>query len=757
MNVADRNRNMQEAIKNSKIQPNIKEVRRGSSARIQRIKGKTYDFKTKNKSFLKLARDLKTLGVHNFYFMLELNDISLINVDPFAVDEHGHTLLSKDQIMRIMAECAVNPWYFLREISRIPDQGGTSIPYLANRGNIAQAWCIYHGIDSWLSLPRQRGKTQSALAFQVWMYIFGTTNSTFIQVNKDGDNAKENLRRMNTQINLLPEYLQCKSIPLEDGKVVKAKENATLLGNPINNNKVITKSKATSYETALSLARGLTAPILHFDESEFTNHIKTIVSNSVSTYATAAANAKRNHAMYARIFTSTPGDLDTAPGVEAQEILDKTAKWTERLYDMNQDEIEDWLSKQGEDFNGILYIEYSYKQLGLTNEWFKEISAMIGDILTVRREILLQRLHGSSLSPYPQEDMDYIASTIREPIEQIPVLDYYYIDVYTKLNPKIPYLIGVDCSTGTTSDNNAFTILDPYKMEPVAEFQCNFIGETMYERVLLEVHDMLPRAVFCIERNSMGDGIIDHLLHSKMAGRLYFDKNRDLQAETMQHNESVESLLKKEAKNKTYYGVYTSGSSRDTMFAILGDHVARFKDKFITKRIIEDLTRLIRKPTGRIEAGPGFHDDSIMSYLIALYVYKHGNNLLHFGINKDELLPEDENKGLTLSPEEIDPSLVDPSLINAVKDMAKKESMTMKENDWDAMLAQAIEKSQKETYKLHKSGMIDNTIFDDTPAGTVDDWNGGGSIPMSFFTQINSMNNMSQNGYQPPVDPWSVL
>ena len=41
-------------------------------------------------------------------------------------------------------------------------------------------------------------------------------------------------------------------------------------------------------------------------EPEFTNHIKTIVANSVSTFETAASNAKRNHAMYARIFTCTP-------------------------------------------------------------------------------------------------------------------------------------------------------------------------------------------------------------------------------------------------------------------------------------------------------------------------------------------------------------------------------------------------------------------------------------------------------------------
>ena len=135
------------------------------------------------------------------------------------------------------------------------------------------------------------------------MYLFGTTNSQFIFINKDGDNAKQNLKRMLDQIQLLPVYMRCESIIDDEGKRTKAKQNATELGNPINNNSVIIKSKATSYDAALSIARGLTAPILHFDEPEFTNHIKTIVANSVSTFETAAANAKRNNAMYGRIFT----------------------------------------------------------------------------------------------------------------------------------------------------------------------------------------------------------------------------------------------------------------------------------------------------------------------------------------------------------------------------------------------------------------------------------------------------------------------
>ena len=71
---------------------------------------------------------------------------------------------------------------------------------------------------------------------------------------------------------------------------------------------------------ALSLARGLTSPIQHFDEPEFTNHIDTIVSNSYSTFEQAAKNSKDNGGMYGRIFTCTPGDLDTSQGQAAKPV-----------------------------------------------------------------------------------------------------------------------------------------------------------------------------------------------------------------------------------------------------------------------------------------------------------------------------------------------------------------------------------------------------------------------------------------------------
>ena len=276
--------------------------------RIIKINGKFYDTQTPNKSFLQVARDLKERGIKNWYFMLEIRDPYVIGIDPYQCDENGNSTLSRDQISRLMTEISRNMWFYLREVCRIPESGasGGGVQYKANRGNIAQAWCIWKGLDSWLCLRRQKGKTMSALAFEAWMYLFGTTNSQFIFINKDGDNAKTNLRRLGDQIGLLPEYLRFESYTDEDGKTIKASKNATMMRHPVNGNSIIIKPKATSYDSALSIARGLTAPVLHFDEPEFTNHIKTIVENSVSTYETAASRAKANNAMYGRIFTCTP-------------------------------------------------------------------------------------------------------------------------------------------------------------------------------------------------------------------------------------------------------------------------------------------------------------------------------------------------------------------------------------------------------------------------------------------------------------------
>ena len=84
------------------------------------IDGKFYDFDPKNNpSFLQTAAELKALGIKNYYFMLEIKDPRVLNINPFKPK------LTVDEIKIMMTECVLNIWYFIRCIARIRSQAGT--------------------------------------------------------------------------------------------------------------------------------------------------------------------------------------------------------------------------------------------------------------------------------------------------------------------------------------------------------------------------------------------------------------------------------------------------------------------------------------------------------------------------------------------------------------------------------------------------------------------------------------------------------
>lgn len=718
-------------------------------ARIMVIKNKFYDTGTSNYSFLQVAKDLKTAGVKEWYFMLEIRDPTLVAVDPYKEDEDGHTKCTKDEIDRITLECINNPWYYLREICRIVAAGAPrGIPYAANKGNIAQAWCFIHGIDSWLCLTRQKGKTKSALGIQNWGYSFGTNSSTFIFVNKDGENSKTNLDDFKVMISYLPEYLRYESIITEDGKVEKGRDSATTFTHVVTKNKIKLKGRASGHSAALSLARGLSAPIIHFDEVEFCPYIDVIVQNSVSTYEQSAAASRAAGTLYGRIFTSTPGDIDTPEGKAAEELLAKTVKWREDFYNMDPDKVRNILFGGNGDIDdpnfqyddshiGVAYIEYSYREIGLTEKWFHETAAKIGNKLVVRREILLQRLRGSSNSPYDRDDIDAIIDLAKKPIGCITVGEFYTLDIYTELDRDRIYIMSIDCSTGSGGDNNAITIIDPYTEEPCAEFESNYIGEPAFYRVIQEiVMKYIPKAIVCIERNHVGDAIIAFLLESPIAGRLYFDKYKEVAEENMKKLETKESMLKAQAKMKTYYGVFTEGRSREAMFSILADRIKTHKEKFITQNITRDISKLIQKGN-KILAMPPWHDDSVMSYNIGMYVLKYGNNLSIFGFERGDVAGETlkEHQGL-LSPETIDVNSVSDSVRQFVEVEQRRSETSVDYND---ILRNAMERAQRQSKAFASHNITTNTPYNYTPNGSFyDDFDEAGEDVLDFLREVDS-------------------
>lgn len=385
-------------------------------------------------------------------------------------------------------------------------------------------------------------------------------------------------------------------------------------------------------------------------------------------------------------------------------------------------------------------MEYNYHQLGLTEAWFRERADKIGDPLTVRREILLQRLQGSSQSPYPREEVEAIVELVHKPIRDIFLQDYFPMYLYEELDPRIPYLVGVDNATGSLKDNNAFTVINPYTLRVVAEFESNFSGPKKWEDILIElVTKYIPRAILCIERNHVGAGILDHLCYSPIANNIYFDDKKDLVEGAMVENETTESILKKQASERSFYGVWTGPQSRPEMFTILADHIYNHKDKFIGEFLVRDITRLIQKPNGKIEAGPKFHDDSVMSYLIAMYVYYHGNNLMLFGVDKGKALSEQVKNDIFRN--DVQRSVETTDLPEEIKNIFRRQEEKKRNTEnYEEILRKAIMESQQETIRLEQSTVNQDSIYTATPESVYmgTDYGSQGSIPFSFFREINS-------------------
>ena len=163
------------------------------------------DTHTTNRSFKRMYKVLKTLGIKNNKFFLRLYDASLQDVNP-----RDEANLTKEQKLRIIAECKRNPWYFFREVVVLNVAGGKK-KYELHRGNLALTWCMLNNYNSITLLPRQHGKTVSTVCGYVWLYLFGTENSNILFMNKDFGGSKNNLKLFKDIMDNLPNYLKNKN------------------------------------------------------------------------------------------------------------------------------------------------------------------------------------------------------------------------------------------------------------------------------------------------------------------------------------------------------------------------------------------------------------------------------------------------------------------------------------------------------------------------------------------------------------------
>lgn len=598
---------------------------------------------TRNKSFLKMHYYLRDIGIpdNKNAFMLALFDPDLAGVNPYD------PRLNQNMKLKILKEVMINYWYYLREVVRLPSQGGVGEGEMYNlhRGNLAFNFLVSLNINTYLELPRQQGKTLATELRLLWVFNYGTTNSYIGLFNKDGPAVKESLGRIKKYRELLPTYLRMDTVLQSDGKKGrKAKDTVERLDHTINKNIMVTFNSSQNKNIASNRLRGKTVPLLWFDEHAFIKFIKETYLNGVPAMSTAMRKARENNVPHGVMITTTPGDLTTDEGIYSFKVREDALEFDESWYGLTAPEIYTMISNNTSNF---VHVKFSYKQLGLSEKWFEEqCKELQYDYDRIKSELLLEWSVSNTNSPFKQEDLDTIGRLVKDHTKIIRLLNgkyclYVYDGVPLKNNiPKYPPIIGVDVATGRFRDSSAITIIDSYTTNVFAVIKNNKIEQDELAALIYEiVTKLMPNAIVNIESNGgFGQAVIATLRKTKIKKNLYFEIKDKLIEEYTENN--IRTHKKK--KLVKVYGLNSTKKVREVLIDILGERVEHHKDKFISRMIYNELIGMEQKRNGKVEHGSNTHDDLVFSYLMALYVWYEGKNINQWNIRKNMLVTDED-------------------------------------------------------------------------------------------------------------------
>ena len=598
----------------------------------------SYQMTTRNKSFLDMHYFLKSKGIKNNMFMLQLIDTDLAGVDPFDPN------LSRVMKQKIHYECVRNFWYYLRECVRVTQTGSPNgVPFQLHRGNMAFFFVILNNINVFVDLPRQLGKTLAAAVFYSWLYNFGTANTDIWFLHTKQMFACSNLALVRNIIEMLPSYLQMnQEYTMIGDRKKKATSNVRSVQQVLNNNKINTAASARSRTAAGTLLRSRTIGHFWMDEFGFIPYNDTVYSTTAPALRTAFDNAKFYGKPYGVIITTTPGILSTDEGLYANQFRLDATPFNERFYDKTPEQLRAIIDSNFK--SSFVYIRFTWQQLGKDQKWLFDQCREIGwhKIQDIRRDIFLEWSLMPENCPFSVEDLEEIEKHIQhKPINEIEFMGQYILNVYkgvkldSNLVPRYPPIIGVDVGGGYRRDYSALTIIDSETTEVIATFKSNIISVKDFTRLILEiVTRFYPNAIVNIERNGgYGAAVIAYLKESQIKKNLYYElKDKIIEEQTDGIRIRRKSILTK------IFGTDSTKEARDLVIETLRERVMYHKNKFTSPDILEEMRSMETKKNGRIEHSSTSHDDLVFSYLWALYVWYYGKNLReNFGMEKREI------------------------------------------------------------------------------------------------------------------------
>jgi intein/homing endonuclease len=229
--------------------------------------------------------------------------------------------------------------------------------------------------------------------------------------------------------------------------------------------------------------------------------------------------------------------------------------------------------------------------------------------------------------------MTKIKSRLKDPIVKDylclngkPVKEMRNYWVWKHPEPKGKYIVALDPSQGTSQDRACIQVLDVENMEQCAEFY-GFAATTQLPNMVKDIARVYNDAYVVIEANSIGDGVFN---------ALYYNQN-DPYGNVFKQKKSSNGITR-------FTGWITDVKTRKLMTTEIYDWLsnAEMFDRLhlYSERVYTELETWIVDSKGKFIHASSCHDDSIMSFSLALY---NRNKAVVAGGNSLGFVDEDGN------------------------------------------------------------------------------------------------------------------
>jgi len=424
---------------------------------------------------------------------------------------------------------------------------------------------------------RQTGFSTIVQAYTAWLCNFHD-NVVIGIISKDGPEATDFARFIRGIIEKLPSFLKPQRGAQGRGFDKKTERSFIMT----NGSKVYVAT--VNPKSPNKTLRGKSITFLIVDEAAFIDYVDDAWTSIVSALSTNQKLARKKGVPYGTVIISTPNKT-VGPG-----------QWYFKKY---------MRAISGEGLFQPFIVHWKMiPELADDPEWYSTQCEMFdNDPKKIAQELELKFLPAEGAF-FESETLEKVQDSVQKPMEKYKLFSGEAW-CYQKPMRGNHYILGVDTAPEHGEDRSAITVWDYETMDQVWEYRGK-LKVLDFVQVVKAAVTLYP-GTLVVEANSYGNQVVEHIDASEHATWLYKEKR---------------------GENTFVPGLSTTAKTRPLMIDALYSYVTQYPESIKSERLALELTSLVSKSNGKIEADSGCHDDLALSAALCYYVRKYDPPLL---------------------------------------------------------------------------------------------------------------------------------